>query len=182
MQYRIYLKGYHRAGKSETKRLAPRPAWHDERRGEDERRRQFALAWTMRGVIGDRRRMHAYHIARTYLPHLLLLASSHRPAHYRYGGSPFPISPDPLLPVLSCLPASNVPPPPGRGMRQFSSVRTMRATTQSARFQSSRPLTHDVRSLSARCLLATRRATERRAERETKTRNWTIDGTRNGTS
>lgn len=133
--------------------------------------------WSVRAT-DDRRRTHAYHITRTYLQRLLLLASSHRHAHCRYGERPFLISPDPLLPTLSFLPTSNVPPPPGRGMRQFSSVRTMRATTQSACFQSPCPLTHCVRSLSARCLLATRRATRRKTGRETERVNRTPACTR----
>lgn len=109
------------------------------------------------------------------------LASSYRPAHCRYGGIFFPISPDPLLPTLSCLRALNVPPPPGRGTSRLASVRTVRASIQSACFQSSCPLTHSVRSLLTRCLLTnetgdgttdgTRSSDERRVERRDERRD-----------
>ena len=102
-----------------------------------------------------------------------MLALSHRPAYCRYEGIFFLISPDPLLRALPYLLASNNPPPPGRGMRQFSSVRTVRATTQSACSQSFYSLTHSVRSLSIRYLLATRRATRRKTGRETERANMT---------
>ena len=93
----------------------------------------------------------AHHTVRTYLPrsHTRLITSTYR---CRYRGSPFLISPDPLLPALPYLLASNVPPPPGRGTSLLTSVRMGRAATQSACFQSPCPLTHCVRSLSARCL------------------------------
>lgn len=50
-------------------------------------------------------------------------------------------------PALPCLLTLNNPPPPGRGTNRLASVRMGRAATQSACFQSSCSLTHDVRSL-----------------------------------
>ena len=101
----------------------------------------------------DNRRTNAYHIVRTYLA-CPLLASSHQPAHCRYKGSPFLISPDPLPPALLYLLASYIPPPPGRGTRRLISVSTSGRRRNPPASNRIATLTHCVRSLSARCLLA----------------------------
>lgn len=93
----------------------------------------------------------------------------------------FSFSPVPLLPALPCLRASYNPPPPGRGTSLLSSIRTGRASIQSASFQSPCPLTHCVRSLMARYLLAngtddettngTKSSDERRGEKRDERRD-----------
>lgn len=59
----------------------------------------------------------------------------------------FFFSPDPLLPALTCLRASNNPPPPGRGTCQPVSVRSSHRRYNPPASSPTRPLTHSVRSL-----------------------------------
>ena len=66
----------------------------------------------------------------------------------------FFFSPAPLLPVLLSLLTSNIPPPPGRGTSRPITICVSRRRYNLLASRRSCPLTHCVRSLSARCLLA----------------------------
>lgn len=92
--------------------------------------------------------------------------------------------PPPCRLFLACL-LQIFPPPPGRGTRRLISVRMERAAIQFACSQSPCPLTHCVRSLSTRCLLAnetgdeatneTRNPDEERDERRDEERDGLIE-------